>query len=85
MIVGTFDAILTAATTDLWGESVIASAATQSRGLALSILLVALDCFAALAMTASVVAIGHWFGRLVLYKPAETDGAINFPVSAYLA
>ena len=70
---------------DRWVAAVIASTATQSRGLARSILLVALACFAALAMTASVVAIGHWFGRLVLYKPAETDGAINFPVSAYLA
>ncbi len=33
--------------------------------LALSILLVGLDCFAALAMTASVVAMGRWLDRLV--------------------
>ena len=57
--------IPTAPTTDLWVPAVIASAAKQSRGLALSILLVALDCFATLAMTAGVVAMGHWFDRLV--------------------
>ena len=49
------------------------------------ILLIALDCFAALAMTASVVAVGHRFGRSVVYKPAEIDGTICSPVSAFRA
>ena len=57
--------IPTAPTTDRWVAAVIASVAKQSSGLALSILLVALDYFATLAMTASVVARGHWFGRVV--------------------
>ena len=31
----------------------------------------ALDCFAALAMTEAVVAMGYWFGRLEFYHPSE--------------
>ena len=44
--------------------AVTASAAQQSRGQARLILLVALDCFAALAMTVFVAAMGQWFRRL---------------------
>ena len=57
-----------------WVATVIASAATQSRGLALSVLSVALDCFAALAMTAAVAAMGLWFGLLVLqHETADAE------------